>query len=81
MILIDTDHTGEQETGFINFLIEKDWCGILLLDDIHQSQAMEDFWSNFDNDIKKDETGIGHTACCGTGYVEFDLENSSYAWT
>ena len=81
MILIDTDHTGEQETGFINFLIEKDWCGILLLDDIHQSQEMEDFWSNFDDDIKKDVTGIGHTACCGTGYVEFDLENSSYAWT
>jgi|TARA_B100001250_G_scaffold44203_1_gene34759 hypothetical protein len=73
MILIDTDHTGEQETGFINFLIEKDWCGILLLDDIHQNPGMEDFWDCFDDDIKQDVTGIGHTACCGTGYVEFDI--------
>ena len=27
----------------------------------------------FDDDIKEDVTGIGHTACCGTGLVEFDL--------
>ena len=25
------------------------------------------------DDIKEDVTGIGHTACCGTGLVEFDL--------
>ena len=73
MIVIDTDHTGAQETEFIQFLIEKDWCGILFLDDIHQNPAMEDFWSCFDDDIKEDVTGIGHTACCGTGLVEFDL--------
>ena len=73
MIIIDTEHTGTQEIEFMNFLIEKDWSGILLLDDIHQSQAMEDFWSYFDDDIKKDVTCIGHTACCGTGLVEFDL--------
>ena len=73
IIVIDTDHTGAQETEFIQFLIEKDWCGILFLDDIHQNPAMEDFWSCFDDDIKEDVTGIGHTACCGTGLVEFDL--------
>ena len=73
MIIIDTAHTGEQETEFMKFLIEKDWSGILLLDDIHQNPAMEEFWSNFDDDIKEDVTGIGHTACCGTGLVEFDL--------
>lgn len=74
MILIDTDHTGVQETEFMQFLIEKDWSGILLLDDIHLNPQMEEFWSNFDDDIKVDLTDIAHSLPCGTGFVEFDLK-------
>ncbi len=82
MIIIDTDHTGTQETEFINFLIEKDWSGILLLDDIHINEQMEEFWNCFDDDIKIDLTEIGHGVhcpsspygTCGTGFVEFDMK-------
>jgi len=82
MIIIDTDHTGSQETEFMKFLIEKDWSGLLLLDDIHINEPMEQFWNCFDDDIKMDLTNIGHGVncpsspygTCGTGFVEFDLK-------
>lgn len=73
MILIDTDHTGVQETEFMQFLIEKNWSGLLLLDDIHLNQQMEEFWDNFDDDIKIDVSDIAHSLPCGTGFVEFNL--------
>ena len=34
MIVIDTDHTGDQESEFMKFLIAKDWKGIMCFDDI-----------------------------------------------
>ena len=82
MIILDTDHTGTQETEFVNFFIEKDWSGILLLDDIHLNEPMKEFWNCFDDDIKIDLTYIGHGVncssspygTCGTGFVEFDLK-------
>ena len=82
MIILDTDHTGTQETEFINFFIEKDWCGILLLDDIHLNEPMKEFWNCFDDNIKMDLSNIGHGVycpsspygTCGTGFVEFDLK-------
>ena len=81
MIIIDTNHTGAQEREFMKFLSEKKWVCTLLLDDIHKNSAMRGFWCNVDDGIKMYLTGIGHTASCGTGYVEFDLENMTYAWT
>lgn len=83
MIIIDTDHTGSQETEFIEFLIEKKWSGLLLLDDIHLNTSMREFWECFDDNTKCDLTHIGHGidcpsspyGTCGTGFVEFfDLE-------
>ena len=82
MIIIDTDHTGTQETEFMKFLIEKDWSGILLLDDIHLNEPMKEFWNCFDDDIKVDLTHLGHGVncpsspygTCGTGFVEFDMK-------
>ena len=82
MILIDTDHTGKQETEFIEFLIEKDWSGFLILDDIHINESMHEFWGCFDDDIKVDVTYLGHGRKCpespygvtGSGFVEFDLK-------
>ena len=82
MIIIDTDHTGSQETEFVKFLIEKDWSGLLLLDDIHLNEPMKEFWNSFDDNIKMDLSNIGHGVncssspygTCGTGFVEFDLK-------
>ena len=79
MILLDTNHTGTQEVEFMQFLIEKDWDGLLLLDDIHLNEPMQNFWECFDEDIKVDVTELGHGVnnssspygTCGTGFVEF----------
>ena len=60
MIVVDTDHTGEQEVEFMKFLIEKDWKGIMCFDDIHLNRAMIDFWECFDENIKEDVTKLGH---------------------
>ena len=82
MIVVDTDHTGEQEIEFMKFLIAKDWKGIMCFDDIHLNRAMIDFWECFDEDIREDVTKLGHGVfnmespdkTCGTGFVEIDLE-------
>ena len=82
MIVVDTDHTGEQEVEFMKFLIAKDWKGIMCFDDIHLNRAMIDFWECFDEDIREDVTKLGHGVfnaespdkTCGTGFVEIDLE-------
>ena len=81
MIVVDTDHTGEQEVEFMKFLIAKDWKGIMCFDDIHLNRAMIDFWECFDEDIREDVTKLGHGVfnaespdkTCGTGFVEIDL--------
>jgi len=82
MIVIDTNHTGDQEVEFMKFLIAKDWKGIMCFDDIHLNRAMIDFWECFDEDIREDVTKLGHGVfnaespdkTCGTGFVEIDLE-------
>ena len=82
MIVIDTNHTGEQESEFMKFLIAKDWKGIMCFDDIKLNRPMIDFWECFDEDIKADVTKLGHGVfnaespdkTCGTGFVELDLE-------
>ena len=82
MIVIDTNHTGEQESEFMKFLIAKDWKGIMCFDDIKLNRPMIDFWECFDDDIKADVTKLGHGVfnaespdkTCGTGFVELDLE-------
>ena len=82
MIVIDTAHTGDQETEFMQFLIEKDWSGLMCFDDIRLNQEMKDFWDCFDDDTKVDVTHLGHGVfnyespdkTCGTGFVEFDLK-------
>lgn len=70
MICIDVDpHDGTQEIDMINFLKEKKWSGVLLLDDIHNNAQMENFWNSLDfpDDKKLDITSIGH--CSGTGLI------------
>lgn len=71
MILIDVDpHDGTQEPAMVEYLREKGWSGILLLDDIHKHKCMENWWYSFDEEQRIDVTEVGHVS--GTGLVEFE---------
>lgn len=70
IISIDVDpHDGKQEVDMIDFLKEKKWSGILLLDDIHKNEEMKNFWNylDFPENKKYDISSIGH--CSGTGLI------------
>jgi len=70
IILIDVDpHDGIQEIEMIKYLKDKKWSGVLLLDDIHHNNGMENFWKYFPEEVKTDLTHIGHYS--GTGMVMF----------
>lgn len=69
VMFIDVDpHDGVQERKMINKLIELDYRGILLLDDIHLNEKMNEFW-NWIPLKKFDLTKIGHYS--GSGAVLF----------
>lgn len=68
-ILLDTMHDGIFEKRFYNYLIEINYKGCLLLDDIKLNNEMIDFW-NFIDKEKYDITEWGHAT--GTGIVVFD---------
>jgi len=70
IIFIDVDpHDGVQERRMISKLMEMDFKGILLLDDIHLNQEMQSFWDWIPNGRKVDLTRFGHNS--GTGAVLF----------
>ena len=77
IIMIDVDpHDGIQELEMFNFLKEKNWKGILLLDDIGPDWPfIQKLWNDFD-DTKLDVTEIGHFS--GTGIVSFGSEHKLY---
>lgn len=77
IIMIDVDpHDGIKEREFLNFLKEKKWEGILILDDILPNWpkiipgadpvAMNDWWNSLDEE-KYDISDVGHFS--GTGIV------------
>lgn len=68
VILLDTYHDGEFESLFYQTLLEIDYKGILLLDDIFLNDAMKRFWNSIETD-KQDITHLGHYT--GTGKVVF----------
>jgi predicted O-methyltransferase YrrM len=81
LIFIDIDHKGKIETEIYEYLVSKNYKGIVLLDDIYFNSAMIDFWNGID--IKKyDLTAVGHSGSgtvghshiksCGTGLIDFD---------
>lgn len=72
IIFMDVDpHDGVQERKMIQKLIDVEFKGILLLDDIHLNKEMNDFWKSITQD-KCDLTSIGHYS--GTGIVFFGDE-------
>ena len=69
LIFLDVNHDGTYENYFYKKLIDTNWKGFLLLDDIHLNEPMKEFWSNIEKE-KHDLTSIGHWS--GTGLVIFD---------
>lgn len=77
LIFLDTAHTGEFENQVYVYLMNNNYKGILLLDDIFFNNKMLRFWENIT--IKKyDISEIGHggqhntpSGLCGTGLVDF----------
>ena len=70
IIMIDVDpHDGVQEVEMMEFLEEKGWKGILLLDDIGPAwPEVQDMWDAIE-EPKIDVTEVGHMS--GTGLVNF----------
>lgn len=74
LIFLDTAHTGDFEQQVYDYLLENDYKGLLLLDDIHWNGPMKKFWAGIKT-TKFDLTDIGHGTCpdgiAGTGLVDF----------
>jgi len=77
LVFVDTEHTGEFEKQVYDYLVKNHYRGLLLLDDIHLNDDMEEFWKSITT-TKHDITQIGHNKChrkhdriCGTGLVDF----------
>jgi len=70
IIMIDVDpHDGVQEVEMMEFLNEKGWKGIMLLDDIGPGwPEVQDMWDAIE-EPKIDVTEVGHMS--GTGLVNF----------
>lgn len=69
-IVLDIDpHNGVQEKEILNALLENDYKGIVLLDDIHLNENMKEMWNSI-SQKKYDLTSYGHHS--GTGLVVFD---------
>ena len=74
-IFLDTAHLGDFEWEVYSFLLENNYKGILLLDDIHWNKPMKEFWNKITT-TKYDVTHLGHGVCpdgmAGTGLVDFN---------
>jgi len=79
IIMIDIDpHDGTAEEEMFEYLEEKGWKGLVLLDDIGpQWPEIEDFWNRI-TFPKLNVTEIGHMS--GTGLVNFD-EKHNISWS
>lgn len=74
LIFVDTAHDGDFELKIYEYLVDNNYKGLLLLDDIHWNKPMKLFWNNI-NKPKYDITDLGHGVCidgiAGTGIVSF----------
>lgn len=69
LISLDVDpHDGVFEPKFIQYLQDNNYHGILVLDDIHLNESMNNFWNQV-TQTKFDLTEYGHYS--GTGLVVF----------
>lgn len=69
LMLVDLDpHDGRQEQELLDLLVEHNYKGITIWDDIHLNIGMENFWYKV-KQPKHDLTHLGHHS--GTGMIEF----------
>ena len=72
--IVNDPHDGVQEEEMFLFLEEKEWQGLVLLDDIGpQWPEIEDFWNRI-TFPKLDVSDVGHMS--GTGAVSFDSKHA-----
>lgn len=71
VIFYDAQHQGDAELEFVKKLIEMNYKGILVFDDIKLNEPMKQFWSRLEsmNLRVEDWTDIGHYE--GTGVIFF----------
>lgn len=69
IIFLDIDpHEGTRELEFVNYLINHNYQGCIICDDIHYFENMRtSFWSKIDEQYKHDITKYGHWS--GTGLI------------
>lgn len=70
-IFLDIDHMYNNEIWFYNFLIQNNWKGLMICDDINLCDEMKRFWNEISHK-KIDITQYGHFS--GTGAVIFGDE-------
>ncbi len=70
LILLDTAHLGDFELEFHNKLVQLNYSGLVLYDDINLNQEMKNFWNKVDAP-KFDISHIGHAS--GTGAVFYNI--------
>jgi predicted O-methyltransferase YrrM len=71
IILLDVAHDGVYEKIFLDFLIQNNYKGVLLVDDIYLNNEMLEFWASIKFN-KTDISKFGHIS--GTGFVDFSNE-------
>lgn len=69
LIFFDVDPHGQIENNFVDYLIENNYRGITIFDDIQVNNEMIKFWDSISLE-KLNITHIGHGS--GTGIVFFD---------
>lgn len=74
LIFLDTSpHQGGFEKEVYDCLIDSEWKGVLIADDINLNNEMKSWWSSIDDSLKIDVTKYGHST--GTGLVNFSKDN------
>ena len=78
LIFLDVDpHDGKQEATVLNFLVENDWKGIMVCDDIGQQHPpMREWWNNIE--LPKCEIINRYSSGSGTGIICFDNQKVTY---
>jgi hypothetical protein len=74
LIFLDVDpHDGIQEAAVLNFLVENDWKGIMVCDDIApQHESMHEWWNSIELPTYTIRNKYGAHGGEGTGIICFD---------
>jgi predicted O-methyltransferase YrrM len=79
IFFVDIDHEGSDEMQLFEFLLENNYAGILILDDIHLNQQMKNLWADITSRdvVSFDVTSIAHRIDNGgTGVIFIDKSHS-----